>query len=604
MIKSLTIENLGPYKGRHVFEMQPGANYLEGANESGKTTLIDAVTFCLTGKDSGGANVKSDRIHTGMDAARVEIITFPKGTLFGRSIDQKDSVRRYVKKAEELEPRTVNTEKDFKETAKVGNTALLLSILAPRFALKVLGDGNAKLLQDLMDSVLHGVGSLEIETKAALTKLGFPQENEGDAARNGWLWTLDVKDAEKARAEKNKLLADFKARLSVNRETVEKLTQELALAHPAFTEDEAGRKQFQETLEKARAELRKCEEDLEKALKSRFWDERQITHKLDEQGLDFSNMALEHWKKTLKCLCCGMTLTDRNEWEPLFNQKLAKAKAQFESTKSALVEAEGKFNRDRELQIKSLQGMKTRLFTALMPLEARNMGAGQSMDASLVEKRKLQIGAQQDASYNQTRIVELEKECAYLEALVQALRIAPARLAQARLDSLGNIQDAKIEFLQEPAKGQPFVRILYKGLEAHLASDGADIAVDMAFREALRRAAGLKWVPIFVDRCESVAKDRLVPPAGQSIFLRHVETAPAVQAAPKKEDLLLKIECQTLQTQILHLVDLEKRASGETELVVEVLNQTADAMKRLDKDSLEKTLKFLREPEEATASAG
>ena len=70
IIKQLTVDNFGPFEGRHIFDLMPiGAGrpivLIGGRNGTGKTSILEAVRLCLYGRKAVG-RVSASTYHTRM----------------------------------------------------------------------------------------------------------------------------------------------------------------------------------------------------------------------------------------------------------------------------------------------------------------------------------------------------------------------------------------------------------------------------------------------------------------------------------------------------------------------------------------------------------
>ena len=73
MIERMSIAGLGPH-AEFAAEFNPtGRTVVAGPSESGKSFLLQAITFCLWGRTFGG-KFASEAIHDGMGKASVEIL--------------------------------------------------------------------------------------------------------------------------------------------------------------------------------------------------------------------------------------------------------------------------------------------------------------------------------------------------------------------------------------------------------------------------------------------------------------------------------------------------------------------------------------------------
>lgn len=96
------------------------------------------------------------------------------------------------------------------------------------------------------------------------------------------------------------------------------------------------------------------------------------------------------------------------------------------------------------------------------------------------------------------RAAEMERlakrQAERLDALVQATRDAPSVIAREQAAVLGDLGPVKFRFGNDPS-----VEVLIDGRPWQFASHGKRIFADCWLRNAIRRAAGLPWLPLFVD---------------------------------------------------------------------------------------------------------
>jgi hypothetical protein len=162
--------------------------------------------------------------------------------------------------------------------------------------------------------------------------------------------------------------------------------------------------------------------------------------------------------------------------------------------------------------------------------------------AAMEIERKLEqaAGARRQAEAARARLeadlrtarADLERhtaEAARLDRLVEAIRRAPSVVAERQLGALGEVKDGRAVIgpvsVGFPAQG-PAVEVLIDGRPWWTASRGRMVVADLALRMALRRARGLKWLPIFVDNAQDWSGDLVTE--GPAVVLR---TAAAVRAA-------------------------------------------------------------------------
>jgi hypothetical protein len=92
---------------------------------------------------------------------------------------------------------------------------------------------------------------------------------------------------------------------------------------------------------------------------------------------------------------------------------------------------------------------------------------------------------------------ELEAEAARLDDLVDAVRRAPSIVAERNLGALGELGPVSLVL-----KGAG-VEVLFDGRPWWTASRGRRLVCDLYLRMALRRGAGVRWLPLVVDDAQS-----------------------------------------------------------------------------------------------------
>jgi hypothetical protein len=121
-----------------------------------------------------------------------------------------------------------------------------------------------------------------------------------------------------------------------------------------------------------------------------------------------------------------------------------------------------------------------------------------------------------------------KEEAARLEALVEAVRNAPSVIAKAQASVLGDLGPVKLRFGKEVA-----VEVLIDGRPWNFASTGKRILADVWLRNAIRRAADLTWLPLFVDETQSYSGD--IPNFAPMICLRTSKHASVEITPPEAE---------------------------------------------------------------------
>mgnify|MGYP001577203329 FL=1 len=105
-----------------------------------------------------------------------------------------------------------------------------------------------------------------------------------------------------------------------------------------------------------------------------------------------------------------------------------------------------------------------------------------------------------------------------LAALLDAIRQAPSALAEKQVVALGNLGPVTLRFPEKQNRATPEIEVRVDGRAWTLASEGRMIYADACFRAAIRRAAKMGPLPIFVDRRQSWSGDD-PPVEGPVVYL-------------------------------------------------------------------------------------
>ncbi len=90
MIARISIKGLGPHEDTDIELSAPmGTNTIVGRSEAGKSTLIDAVAFCLWGMDRRGGRLDLGAMRDGCDEMKVELTVGRSGTKMVRTLRRK-----------------------------------------------------------------------------------------------------------------------------------------------------------------------------------------------------------------------------------------------------------------------------------------------------------------------------------------------------------------------------------------------------------------------------------------------------------------------------------------------------------------------------------
>ncbi|MCB9507947.1 MAG: AAA family ATPase [Myxococcales bacterium] len=126
----------------------------------------------------------------------------------------------------------------------------------------------------------------------------------------------------------------------------------------------------------------------------------------------------------------------------------------------------------------------------------------------------------------------LTEEHARLDLVVEAVRQAPTIALERQLAALGDL--GPVTLVPEGERGGLSVYI--DGRPWRLASDGRRVVGDLILRAGFRRALGMAWLPLWVDRVQDVGGQPLPDVAAPLVLLRTTDAAWSVSTAmPRSE---------------------------------------------------------------------
>ncbi|MEQ1508346.1 MAG: AAA family ATPase, partial [Myxococcota bacterium] len=175
MLQRMTVTGLGPHRD-FTAQLDPsGRTVIAGPSESGKTFLLEAITFCLWGRAHGG-KLQPEAISDGMNKATVEIL-LDSGRLLRRSVTATTQ-RRSITIGEDTQ--TYTTESAFAEgLGDLGRDVDVLHLVIAPFQWVEMVQGNARPFRDLLTRILPEM-DVAAEVKTLVEAQGFVLE-DGEA---------------------------------------------------------------------------------------------------------------------------------------------------------------------------------------------------------------------------------------------------------------------------------------------------------------------------------------------------------------------------------------------------------------------------------------
>ncbi|MEO0603767.1 MAG: AAA family ATPase, partial [Myxococcota bacterium] len=151
MLQQLTVTGLGPHKDFTAQFNPSGRTTVTGPSESGKTSILEAITFCLWGRSWGG-KFRPEAIHDGMSKAIVEMV-LDSGRCIRRSVTRSRSQKRSITIGEETEE--YGTEAKFLDAlGDLGRDIDTLRVVLAPMEWVPMVSGNARAFRDLLAAIL------------------------------------------------------------------------------------------------------------------------------------------------------------------------------------------------------------------------------------------------------------------------------------------------------------------------------------------------------------------------------------------------------------------------------------------------------------------
>lgn len=574
MIRTLQIRDLGPIARAELAMNSNGSTTIVGPSAVGKSSLIDAITFCLWGLNRHGKSFPAESI-SGEDV-HVEIVT-GSGSRIARTMTPARKITRAFNRAGQ-EPIKYDSEDAFR--AALGPfgrdvKALLLIVSPEAWVPLALGDGGGRPLRDVIASVGPST-PIRARVAALMAAKGLTLLDRDPAD------SLDPKAAELARTNANRRRDEAAGSLKAVRErlatteapaTTGPTPEAVAAARDVLAAVETWRaylaaKSTADAAVKTRADAvtrhadwkaraakvppadqrvdpKPIEADLA-ALRAKltaveadpdFDDATAKVHRYTEQLAeaerapgscptckrplpDDGGKAVELAKATLASAASylaaiGTRDARRATRRGMIPEEIAALEVRRDAAKSAAALVAG---------LGAEPTIPPEVATPPEPSVPRPVNAKAEAEATIAaaERAKGADDERAKSAADARRNVETAEKAAQLatseaermDGLVVAIRAAPSAIAEDAIESLGDTSPFSIEL--EPAGG---ARVRVDKWDFQSASTGRLIAGDFAFRLGLRRALGVPTLPIFVDSVQSAGCE-LAEVEGPVIFLR------------------------------------------------------------------------------------
>jgi hypothetical protein len=563
MLERMIISGFGPHRD-FTAEFNPtGITVVSGPSEAGKTSILEAITFCLWGRAHGG-KFGPEAIHEGMPKTLVEI-ALDSGRIISRSFTQSKTQRRSITMGEQTQNYT--TEAAFAEAlGDLGRDTDALRLVLIPFEWVPMVEGNARPFRDLLARLLPEA-NVGAEVEKLMAEKGYALD-PGEADQS-------EKDVMSLRSSARKTKDEAAGRLAAAEERLALL----ATTEPRLADGRSLDSRLRDTLQQAAsawAEYDKLTGGHTGISEAAEWDQRKAALGEEppwdpawegaDQRLQQAQLAASQHSAAYQqaygqnqtalaqlqqlqgsSLQAGVCPTcQRAGWEAgqqYLMQLLdyqGKAQEAFEAAQARYQAAQQDLERATAIAVQAREGelrrrtwQEGRARLGSRPVVA-DQGSSDKLppppstprpDPELLRqlatlegaRRQWQAdfeGAQLTLQREQERLTEATKIYDRLSDLLEAVRAAPSVVAARQALSLGDLGPVTFEFGENPA-----VKVNIDGRPWWLASRGRQVVADMYLRGAIRRVLDKEWLPIVVDNVQDVGGQPLPDLEGPVVLL-------------------------------------------------------------------------------------
>ncbi len=567
MLQQLTVSGLGPHEDFTAQFNPTGRTVVTGPSESGKTSLLEAITFCLWGRSWGG-KFRPEAIHDGMSKAVVEMV-LDSGRCIRRSVTRSRSQKRTIKIGEELTEYA--TEAKFLEALDdLGRDIDTLRVVLAPMEWVPMVSGNARAFRDLLASILPDadVGS---EVERLMAEAG-QSLHDGDLdltekevmsrrlaskkARDEAQGRLDAAEERLATLRASEPVLDGES--AVDPEILEAATQwaeydrKIGVSEARSAAEEALRRwQESRTALGEEPEWQEAYAQADQRLQQAQWAASQTMQVYQQAYGQYQTVAtqIQQFQGIDPSIC---PTCRRPGWEAgaTYVQQLHAFQSQVQT---AFEDANAKYQAaNQELQLATdfaaeardatlrrsawrdqLQRLGAEPVLPEVPDDAPERPEVARPDPDLLTKAQATLRASaafegaraQWASNVEAAKATVEKETQRhadaareyerLSALLDAVRAAPSTVAERQALALGDLGPVTLQFGENPA-----VEVLIDGRPWWLASRGRQVVADMWLRAAIRRVLEMEWLLLVVDNIQDVGGQPLPDIDGPVLLLQ------------------------------------------------------------------------------------
>ncbi|MEL6346535.1 MAG: AAA family ATPase [Myxococcota bacterium] len=555
MISRIEITGLGPHKSLKLALDPKGTTTVSGPSEIGKTTILESILLTLLGRGSSG-RFQPEAIHDAAERAEVRL-TLDDGRTLKRTVTRSKSVGRSIISDGRRQSYTSETRYADALGSLVADPEATRLIVAP-LAWQPLVASNARPFRDLLTRAMPSADPSTVIVEI-LEEFGV------DFSDEEIVWT--EKDAMKARRDARRRKSELTGQIQALDNQIATLQADVAApaeplaakatmdAETAWTRWERASQQAALAGEHARRRAalgapptlptpieqltgaeRSAQANLQIATEA--WRAAQQRHDQLQRQLQAIDMDQPD-----RCPTCGRPGWDAgaaraaalDEQLQIARKQLddgvelgKQARTTYEAVTAALDEGRQIMAKQQAWQSAvAALGPAPSTDTSQPPPETRRptedeLTAAQDAISTYTAARGAQQQRQRDLERLRTQrntadnqLESAAAEADRLDVLLEAIRLAPSRLAERQAAALGDLGPVTLEFGDNPA-----VVVRIDGRPWWLASRGRQVVADMHLRAALRRAFGLKRLPLVVDNVQDVGGQPLPPVDGPVILLR------------------------------------------------------------------------------------
>ena len=314
MIAKVLLKNFTSHKETYL-ELGPGLHVFVGRNGSGKTSVVDGITYALFGKHGRGANTNIARDGAPRGQVEVELVLDGKTYTVGRSFDSQgrleDAYLRVDGKplvsGERRREDTVT--KKIEEILRMGYERLRASVIIQQGEIDRILSWQPREIKALFDDLL-GLSMMEVAYKRMgdvikdfeeriSKETGYSVDDVDRISREISEYELALSKLKEGLKEKEQRLAELKEELEITKVKLEDMQRFMEAYYNILSTIRSIKNVTNVWIKKKKEELKECESALERMkLKDEVEERIRLRDKLKEEITDLEK-DIKHLKEEI-----------------------------------------------------------------------------------------------------------------------------------------------------------------------------------------------------------------------------------------------------------------------------------------------------------------